>query len=266
MAELKILYPGPVSGQLANRDLEWTVQHEETYYPACTDEAAFLIERRFEAEPDARARRQFGFSAPRIEPLLLHQWGTDEEVHVCHDDEFETGFSEIPDVEIRIQNPETNCEHSSSFCDPDLSDDDFATEQAEKSADYGFICAVTFLVTGMFLVVVSYTVPRDVRVSPDSVSAREMEHLALENARVGAHLDRCVIAGLCLLTLGGVVLSTLLMVSLYKSEMVRRQAFASSKNSAKLYGSINFRGTGNQNNVPSHLSLDEDDVIIEISN
>ncbi|KAI5091818.1 transmembrane protein 74-like [Silurus meridionalis] len=257
MAELKILYPNPVSGQLINRDLEWSVQHEESYYPARTDETAFLI-------ADSRARGQTGFSAPRTEPPLLHHWGTDEEVHVCHTDEdFETGFSEVTDVEIRIQNPETN---SSSFCDPDLSDDDDVTaEQDEKSADYGFISAVTFLVTGIFLVVVSYTVPRDVRISPDSVSAREMERLALENARVGAHLDRCVIAGLCLLTLGGVVLSTLLMISLYKSEMVRRQAFASSKRSAKLYGSINFRGAGNPNNGPPHLSLDEDDAIIEIS-
>ncbi|KAG7317214.1 hypothetical protein KOW79_019512 [Hemibagrus wyckioides] len=187
MAELKVLYPGPLSGQIANRDLEWTVQHEKSYYPACTDEAAFLIERRCEAEPEARARGQIGFSAPRTEPPLLLQWGTDEEVHVCHDEEFETGFSEITDVEIRIQDPESNCEHSSSFCDPELSDEDFAADQTEKSADYGFISAVTFLVTGMFLVVVSYMIPRDVRVSPDSVSAREMERLALENARMAEY-------------------------------------------------------------------------------
>lgn len=264
MAELKILYSGPVSGRLVNRDLEWTVKHEESYYSACTDEAAFLIARETE-QPEARARGLSGFSAPRTASPLLHHWETDEEVHVCHDEEFETGLSEIPDSEMCIQYPEANCEYSSYYCDPDLSDDDFAAEQAEKSTDYGFICAVTFLVTGMFLVVVSYIVPRDIRVSPDSVSAREMERLALENARVGAHLDRCVIAGLCLLTLGGVVLSTLLMISLYKSEMVRRQAFASSKHSAKIYGSINFRGVDHQNSVPSHLSLEEDDAMIEIS-
>lgn len=263
MAELKILYPGPVSGQFANRDVEWIVQ--ESYYSACADEAAFLIESRCEAEqPEARTRGLTGFSAPRTEPTLPHQWGTDEEVHVCHKEEFKTGFSEINDVEKRTQNPETNCEHS--FCDPDLSDEDFTAEEPEKSADYSFICAVTFLVTGMFLVVVSYIVPRDVKVSPDSVSAREMERLALKNAWVSAHLDRCVIAGLCLLTLGGAVLSTLLMISLYKSELVRRQAFARYKHSAKLYGSINFRGAGKQTIVPSHLSLNEDDAVeIEIS-
>lgn len=263
MAELKILYPGPLSGQLANRNLEWTVQHEESYYPVCTDEAAFLIERHCEPEPEAR-RGHSGFSAPRTEPPCLHQWGTDEEVQVCHDEEFETGFSEVAELETRIQNPENNSEPS--FCDPDLSDDEFVADPAEKSPDYGFISAVTFLVTGMLLVVVSYMIPRDVKVSPDSVSAREMERLALENARVGAHLDRCVIAGLCLLTLGGVVLSTLLMISLYKSEMDRRQAFASSKHSAKLYGSINFRGVGNENSAPSRLPLDEDDAMIEILN
>lgn len=265
MAELKILHRAPGSGQVANGDLEWTGQHEESYDAACTDEAACLIQRRCEAEQaEARARERTGFSAPRTARPLLHQWGTDEEVHVCHDEEFESGFSTTADVELGIQNrPETYCEHD--YCDPDVSDDDLTAEQAEKSTDYGFICAVTFLVSGMFLVVVSYMVPRDVRASPDSISAREMERLALANARVGAHLDRCVIAGLCLLTLGGVVLSTLLMISLYKSEMVRRQAFANSKHAAKLYGSINFRGVSHPNSVPSHLGLDEDDAMIEIS-
>lgn len=120
-----------------------------------------------------------------------------------------------------------------------LSDEDLSSDG--KSADYGFIIAVTCLLTGISLVALSYTVPRDVRVDPDSVSAREMESLEREKARVGAHLDRCVIAGLCLLTLGGVLLSTLLMISMWKGEMMRRKAFAYSKHAAKLYGSINFK-------------------------
>ncbi|XP_063041034.1 transmembrane protein 74-like [Engraulis encrasicolus] len=127
-----------------------------------------------------------------------------------------------------------------------------------KSTDYGFICAVTFLVTGISLVVISYTIPRDVTVNPDSVSAREMERLERENARVGAHLDRCVIAGLCLLTLGGVILSTLLMVSMWKGEIARRKAFAYSLQSAKLYGSMNFRsGGGTPSGSSPRLSVDE---------
>lgn len=120
-----------------------------------------------------------------------------------------------------------------------LSDEDLDSDG--KSVDYGFIIAVTCLLTGISLVAISYTVPRDVRVDPDSVSAREMERLEREKARVGAHLDRCVIAGLCLLTLGGVLLSTLLMISMYKGEMMRRRAFAYSKHAAKLYGSISFK-------------------------
>lgn len=140
-----------------------------------------------------------------------------------------------------------------------LSDDDLSSEGSGKSVDYGFIIAVTCLVTGISLVAITYTVPRDIRVDPDSVSAREMEHLEREKARVGAHLDRCVIAGLCLLTLGGVLLSTLLMVSMWKGEMMRRKAFAYSKHAAKLYGSVSLRaGSTSTLESCSHLSADED--------
>ncbi|XP_029920020.1 transmembrane protein 74 [Myripristis murdjan] len=142
-----------------------------------------------------------------------------------------------------------------------LSDDDLGSDGSGKSVDYGFIIAVTCLVTGISLVAISYTVPRDVRVDPDSVSAREMERLEREKARVGAHLDRCVIAGLCLLTLGGVLLSTLLMISMWKGEMIRRRAFAYSKHAAKLYGSINLRaGCSPTRESSSHLSVADEDL------
>ncbi|XP_070703195.1 transmembrane protein 74 [Pempheris klunzingeri] len=142
-----------------------------------------------------------------------------------------------------------------------LSDDDLSSDGSGKSVDYGFIIAVTCLVTGISLVAISYTVPRDVRVDPDSVSAREMERLEREKARVGAHLDRCVIAGLCLLTLGGVLLSTLLMISMWKGEMMRRKAFAYSKHAAKLYGSINLRGGCSPTREScSHLSVADEDL------
>ncbi|KAK2830687.1 hypothetical protein Q5P01_018618 [Channa striata] len=142
-----------------------------------------------------------------------------------------------------------------------LSDDDLSSDGSAKSVDYGFIIAVTCLVTGISLVAISYTVPRDVRVDPDSVSAREMERLEREKARVGAHLDRCVIAGLCLLTLGGVLLSTLLMISMWKGEMMRRKAFAYSKRAAKLYGSISLRaGSSPTRGSCSHLSAADEDL------
>ncbi|KAM9340555.1 uncharacterized protein ABDE67_016293 [Symphorus nematophorus] len=142
-----------------------------------------------------------------------------------------------------------------------LSDDDLSSDGSGKSVDYGFIIAVTCLVTGISLVAISYTIPRDVRVDPDSVSAREMERLEREKARVGAHLDRCVIAGLCLLTLGGVLLSTLLMISMWKGEMMRRKAFAYSKHAAKLYGSISLRaGSSPTRETCSHLSAAEEDL------
>ncbi|CAF93743.1 unnamed protein product, partial [Tetraodon nigroviridis] len=47
--------------------------------------------------------------------------------------------------------------------------------------DYGFISALVLLVSGVVLVVVAYAVPREARVDPDSVSARQMEQLELRS-------------------------------------------------------------------------------------
>nr|XP_009665968.1 PREDICTED: transmembrane protein 74 [Struthio camelus australis] len=144
-----------------------------------------------------------------------------------------------------------------------VSEEDDATSEAAsgKSVDYGFISAILFLVSGILLVIISYVVPRDVTVDPNTVAAREMERLENESARIGAHLDRCVIAGLCLLTLGGVVLSSLLMMSMWKGELYRRSRFTSSKESAKLYGSFNFRMKPGANDNMLELSLVEEDVL-----
>ncbi|XP_073925157.1 transmembrane protein 74 [Castor canadensis] len=142
-------------------------------------------------------------------------------------------------------------------------EDDTSSEATSsgKSVDYGFISAILFLVTGILLVIISYIVPREVTVDPNTVAAREMERLEKESAKLGAHLDRCVIAGLCLLTLGGVVLSCLLMMSMWKGELYRRNRFASSKESAKLYGSFNFRMKTSTNENSLELSLVEEDAL-----
>ncbi|XP_070707703.1 transmembrane protein 74B [Pempheris klunzingeri] len=109
----------------------------------------------------------------------------------------------------------------------------------DHSADYGFVLALVFLVSGIVLVVIAYTIPREARVDPDSVSARQMERLEMYYAQLGSHLDRCIIAGLGLLTLGGMFLSVLLMVSICRGEMYRhRAAFVRPK---RTYGSINLR-------------------------
>ncbi|XP_051577717.1 transmembrane protein 74-like [Myxocyprinus asiaticus] len=204
-------------------------------------------------------------SAPRTAAPLRGQHGQHrhhqpaEKVRVCCDEELETSFTYVDEnVNLRLATPDTSeksprhatpaLHDSASEIRPEglqelslMSDIDLSSESTGKSVDYGFISAVTFLITGISLVIISYAVPRDVRVNPDNVSAREMERLENESARIGAHLDRCVIAGLCFLTLGGVVLSTLLMISMWKGEMYRRKAFAYSKHSTKLYGSINLR-------------------------
>ncbi|XP_021427386.2 transmembrane protein 74-like [Oncorhynchus mykiss] len=205
------------------------------------------------------------------QPGAISQRGAEAERTVCCLEELETSFTRkcedfnlqqenSPQQSARINNGSLSHSSFDELHDgvPELSmlsDNEFTSEALGKSADYGFISAVTCLVTGISLVAISYTVPREVKVNPDSVSAREMERLERENALVGVHLDRWVIAGLCLLTLGGVVLSTLLMVSLWKGEMLRRRAFTYSKQSAQLYGSINLKGGSNPPNVPSQLSV-----------
>ncbi|KAK1902338.1 Transmembrane protein 74B [Dissostichus eleginoides] len=109
----------------------------------------------------------------------------------------------------------------------------------DNTADYGFIFALVFLVSGIVLVVIAYTIPREAKVDPDSVSARQMEKLEMYYAQLGSHLDKCIIAGLGLLTLGGMFLSVLLMVSICRGEMYRRRAaFIRPK---RTYGSINLR-------------------------
>ncbi|XP_059850573.1 transmembrane protein 74 [Hypanus sabinus] len=135
--------------------------------------------------------------------------------------------------------------------------EDTSPDLSDSPVDYGFISALLFLCSGISLVIISYVIPRDVSVDPDSVSAREMERLQRQSARVGAHLDRCVIAGLGLLTLGGMLLSTLLMISICKGELYRRQRFSLAGRSGKIYGSFNFRLSS-----PSHrFSLGAEEMI-----
>ncbi|XP_069808441.1 transmembrane protein 74B isoform X2 [Dendropsophus ebraccatus] len=121
------------------------------------------------------------------------------------------------------------------------SEDSREVESGTSTVDYGFICSLVLLVSGIVLVAVAYTIPREVRVSPDSVSAREMERLELYYAWLGSHLDKCIIAGLGLLTLGGTLLSMLLMVSICKGELYRRRKFTTARGPRTKYGSLNLR-------------------------
>lgn len=209
-----------------------------------------------------------GGAEGRIGPLV------ETKIRICCNEELETSFTIMDEnVNLRLASPDSSCRStlwpmrngepcSEAFQELSfISEDDLSfTESSGTSVDYGFISAVTFLVTGISLVIISYTVPRGVVVDRDIVSAREMERLERENARVGAHLDRCVIAGLCLLTLGGVVLSTLLMISMWKGEMYRRKLVAYSKRSAKLYGSISLKTRSSPSHSSAHLSLEEEAV------
>ncbi|XP_024241727.1 transmembrane protein 74B [Oncorhynchus tshawytscha] len=112
------------------------------------------------------------------------------------------------------------------------------TDFKNHSLDYGFLFAMVLLVSGIVLVVTAYTIPREAKVNPDLVSARQMEKLEMYYTQLGSHLDKCIIAGLGLLTLGGMLLSILLMVSICKGELYHRRTFFQPR---KTYGSIHLR-------------------------
>ncbi|XP_019716087.1 transmembrane protein 74B [Hippocampus comes] len=113
-----------------------------------------------------------------------------------------------------------------------------------RSSDAGLALAVVLLLSGVSLVLVAYAIPREARVDRDAVPARQMEQLELYYARLGSHLDKCIIAGLGLLTLGGVFLSLLLTASVCRGHAIflphrrRRAPFLRPK---RTYGSVNMR-------------------------
>ncbi|XP_067832651.1 transmembrane protein 74-like [Heptranchias perlo] len=209
-----------------------------------------------------------------------HHHVSAKDIKVCCDQELETSFTYV-DENVNLQRASPLLSDKSHTIQsyhgssseirqvPEglqelsiVSDDDSSTEGSDSSVDYGFISALLFLFSGITLVIISYVIPRDVTVNPDSVSAREMERLQRESARVGAHLDRCVIAGLGLLTLGGMLLSTLLMISICKGELYRRQRFSSAGRSGKIYGSFNFRlRSPGPNSSTQRFPLDTEDTI-----
>lgn len=119
--------------------------------------------------------------------------------------------------------------------------EDFAQFSPARAppTDYSFIFALVFLVSGIVLVVIAYTIPREAKVDRDSVSARQMEKLEIYYAQLGSHLDKCIIAGLGLLTLGGMFLCVLLLASVCRGGFYQRSTvFIRPK---RTYGSISLR-------------------------
>uniref|UniRef100_A0A8C9RRB2 Transmembrane protein 74B n=1 Tax=Scleropages formosus TaxID=113540 RepID=A0A8C9RRB2_SCLFO len=161
------------------------------------------------------------------------------------DEEQETGFtgsSARPgETTPNNQDYSSHPQHLQRDIPSPRSDEEPEADAAHQSVDYGFIFALVFLVSGIVLVVIAYTIPREAKVNPDMVTARQMEKLEMYYAQLGSHLDKCIIAGLGLLTLGGMLLSVLLMVSICKGELYRRRTFAVYRGPRKTYGSINLR-------------------------
>ncbi|KAM4608097.1 transmembrane protein 74B [Discoglossus pictus] len=176
-----------------------------------------------------------------------------QEVRRAHEppDQASTGYSdtsrgfENPSYEELVEDNHPDVQHPSPVSEvkedgSPHSEDSQDPDTNPQSVDYGFICSLVLLMSGIVLVAIAYVIPREVRVRPDSVSAREMERLELYYAQLGSHLDKCIIAGLGLLTLGGTLLSILLMVSICKGELYHR-TLTTNRGPRKTYGSLNLR-------------------------
>lgn len=99
----------------------------------------------------------------------------------------------------------------------------------------GLALALGCALSGAALVVLAGAVPRAARPDP-AVPARQMERLEARAARLRARLDRCTVAGLALLALGGLLLAALLLAA----AAARRRARAA-RRAGGTYGSVRLR-------------------------
>ncbi|KAM9284768.1 transmembrane protein 74B [Morus bassanus] len=99
----------------------------------------------------------------------------------------------------------------------------------------GLALALGCALSGAALVVLAGAVPRAARPDP-AVPARQMERLEERAARLRARLDRCTVAGLALLALGGLLLAALLLAA----AAARRRARAA-RRTGGTYGSVRLR-------------------------
>ena len=79
--------------------------------------------------------------------------------------------------------------------------------------------ALFALITGIILITLGYVVPRDWEVNPD-LSARKMEAIEKYYIRLNNILDGCTMAGLVLIALGGVILSTIVTMLFCNGELI----------------------------------------------
>ncbi|KAM9218818.1 transmembrane protein 74B [Leptosomus discolor] len=106
---------------------------------------------------------------------------------------------------------------------------------AGPGAGPGLALALGCALSGAALVVLAGAVPRAARPDP-AVPARQMERLEERAARLRARLDRCTVAGLALLALGGLLLAALLLAT----AAARRRARAA-RRTGGTYGSVRLR-------------------------
>ncbi|CAH1255254.1 TMEM74 [Branchiostoma lanceolatum] len=108
--------------------------------------------------------------------------------------------------------------------------------------DSGFIFSLCFLVLGIVLVAVAWTIPREPTVDPDTQPAREIEKIETKYVILRQHLDNCVMAGIIFLTLGGISLSVVLLYAICIGEL--NQLYNATTGTDNSTGTSSSRGYG----------------------
>ncbi|XP_078596510.1 transmembrane protein 74B-like [Branchiostoma floridae x Branchiostoma japonicum] len=131
--------------------------------------------------------------------------------------------------------------------------------------DSGFILSLCFLVLGIVLVAVAWTIPREPTVDPDTQPAREIEKIETEYVILRQHLDNCVMAGIIFLTLGGISLSLVLLYAICMGELnqlYNASTGANSSGTSRDYGSVQRFEMSRTNRETTQSLVDNEMLVV----
>ncbi|XP_019645099.1 PREDICTED: transmembrane protein 74B-like [Branchiostoma belcheri] len=128
--------------------------------------------------------------------------------------------------------------------------------------DSGFILSLCFLVLGIVLVAVAWTIPREPTVDPDTQPAREIERIETKYVILRQHLDNCVMAGIIFLTLGGISLSLVLLYAICMGELNQLYHMTTEATSARDYGSVQRFEMSRTNRETTQSLVDNEMLVV----
>ncbi|XP_035667404.1 transmembrane protein 74B-like [Branchiostoma floridae] len=131
--------------------------------------------------------------------------------------------------------------------------------------DSGFILSLCFLILGIVLVAVAWTIPREPTVDPDTQPAREIEKIETEYVILRQHLDNCVMAGIIFLTMGGISLSLVLLYAICMGELnqlYNATTGANGSGTSRDYGSVQRFEMSRTNRETTQSLVDNEMLVV----